>query len=341
VLDIPGFNYKPKWYADAYSKLPQGFVLGSETASTVSSRGVYKFPAVLGKEMRYPDNQSSSYDLEYCPWSQIPDIEFAAQDDLPYTLGEFVWTGFDYLGEPTPYDEKWPSHSSYFGIIDLAGQPKDRYYLYRARWNPTQPTVHLLPHWTWPGREGQVTPVFCYTNGASAELFVNGKSQGRQTKAGPGATDPQTRYRLQWKDVVYQPGSIKVVAYDAQGKTIGTEEIRTAGAPHHIKLVTDHQKLIADGQDLAYITARVEDAQGNLCPAATNELRFTVSGGGSFRAIGNGDATNLESFQKPQMHAFEGQLVAIVQAGTAGSTVQVKASAAGLQDGTLALTTTK
>jgi beta-galactosidase len=341
VLDIPGFNYKPRWYADAYSKLPQGFLLGSETASTVSSRGVYKFPAVLGKEMRYPDNQSSSYDLEYCPWSQIPDIEFAAQDDLPYAMGEFVWTGFDYLGEPTPYDEKWPSHSSYFGIIDLAGQPKDRYYLYRARWNPAQPTVHLLPHWTWPGREGQVTPVFCYTNGTSAELFVNGKSQGRQTKAGPGATDPQTRYRLQWKDVVYQPGSIKVVAYDAQGKTIGTEEIRTAGAPHHIKLTTDHPKLTADGQDLAYISARVEDAQGNLCPDATNELRFAVSGAGTFRAIGNGDATNLEAFQTPQMHAFKGQLVAIVQAGSTAGAVQVKASAAGLKDGTLQLATGK
>jgi beta-galactosidase len=341
VLDIPGFNYKPHRYPDAITKLPQGFLLGSETASTVSSRGVYKFPAELAKDKQYPDNQSSSYDLEYCRWSQIPDIEFAAQDDLPYALGEFVWTGFDYLGEPTPYDEKWPSHSSYFGIIDLAGQPKDRYYLYRARWNPSQPTVHLLPHWTWPGREGQVTPVFCYTNGASAELFVNGKSQGRQTKAAAGATDPQTRYRLQWKDVVYQPGTIKVVAYDAQGKTIGTEEVRTAGAPHHIKLVTDHTKLAADGQDLAYITARVEDAQGNLCPAATNELRFVVSGAGSFRAIGNGDATNLEAFQQPQMHAFQGQLVAIVQASATAGAVKVKASAASLKDGELQLTATK
>jgi len=341
VLDIPGFNYKPMLYPDAIKKLPQGFLLGSETASTVSSRGVYKFPAELAKDKQYPDNQSSSYDLEYCRWSQIPDIEFAAQDDLPYAMGEFVWTGFDYLGEPTPYDEKWPSHSSYFGIIDLAGQPKDRYYLYRARWNPSQPTVHLLPHWTWPGREGQVTPVFCYTNGTSAELFVNGKSQGRQTKATAGATDPQTRYRLQWKDVVYQPGTIKVVAYDAQGKTIGTEEVRTAGAPHHIKLSTDHQKLAADGQDLAYVTARVEDAQGNLCPDATDELRFIVSGTGTFRAIGNGDATNLEAFQTPKMHAFKGQLVAIVQAGTTAGAVKVTASAAMLKDGELQLATVK
>jgi beta-galactosidase len=341
VLDIPGFNYKPMRYADAYGKLPQGFVLGTETASTVSSRGVYKFPVVLGKEMRYPDNQSSSYDVEYCPWSQIPDIEFAAQDDLPYVLGEFVWTGFDYLGEPTPYDEKWPSHSSYFGIIDLASQPKDRYYLYRAKWNPSRPTVHLLPHWSWKGREGQVTPVYCYTNGASAELFVNGKSQGRQTKAAAGATDPQTRYRLQWKDVVYQPGSIKVVAYDAQGKAIGTEEIRTAGAPHHIKLVTDRTTLAADGQDLAYVTARVEDAQGNLCPEATQQLHFAVSGAGTFRAVGNGDATNLEPYQEPHMKAFQGQLVAIVQASEAAGTLKVQATGSGLKAGELQLKTTK
>ena len=340
VLDVPGFNYKPHRYPEALAKLPQGLLLGSETASTVSSRGVYKFPVKLGKDVKYPDNQSSSYDLEACNWSQIPDLEFQAQDDVPGVAGEFVWTGFDYLGEPTPYDEKWPSHSSYFGILDLAGQPKDRYYLYRARWNTTQPTLHLLPHWTWPGREpkdgasqGQTTPVFCYTSYPSAELFVNGQSQGRQTKS--KTDNPQTRYRLEWNEVKYQPGTIKVVAYDAQGKAAATEEVRTAGAPHHIKLATDHSKLRADGNDLAYITARVEDAQGNLCPDATNELHFTVSGAGSFRAIGNGDATNLEPFQQPQMHAFQGQLVAIVQAGAAAGAVQVKASATGLKDGEL------
>ncbi|AMR27398.1 beta-galactosidase [Hymenobacter psoromatis] len=339
VLDVPGFNYKPARYPEAIAKLPQGFLLGTETASTVSSRGVYKFPVVAAKDKQYPDNQCSSYDLEACRWSQIPDVEFAAQDDYPYVAGEFVWTGFDYLGEPTPYDEKWPSHTSYFGLLDLASQPKDRYYLYRARWNPTQPTLHLLPHWTWPGREGQVTPVFCYTNAPSAELFVNGKSQGRQAKA--TTADPQTRYRLEWPDVVYQPGAIKVVAYDAQGKEVGTEEVRTAGAPDHIRLVADHTRLAADGEDLAYLTARVEDARGNLCPEATQQLHFAVSGAGRFRAIGNGDATCLEPFQLPQMHAFRGQLVAIVQAGETAGTVQVKATAAGLKEGILQLTTAR
>ena len=337
VLDIPGFNYKPRRYTEALGKLPQGFLLGSETASTVSSRGVYKFPAVKAKEKKYPDNQSSSYDLESCDWSQVADEEFVAQDDLPYVLGEFVWTGFDYLGEPTPYDEKWPSHSSYFGIIDLAGLPKDRYYLYRARWNTAQPTLHLLPHWTWPGRQGQTTPVFCYTSYPSAELFVNGKSQGRQTKH--PSDQPQTRYRLMWKNVKYAPGTLKVVAYDAQGKAMATEQVKTAGKPHHIRLVADRNALASDGRDLAFVTARVEDAQGSLCPDATNELHFAVTGAGHFRAIANGDPTSLESFQQPQMHAFHGQLVAIVEAAETAGAVRLQATGKGLQSGTIELNT--
>ncbi|TPG72361.1 beta-galactosidase GalB [Hymenobacter nivis] len=337
LLDIAGFNYKPAQYEKANEKLPQGFLLGTETASTVSSRGVYKFPAVLAKQKMYDDNQSSSYDLEACVWSQTPDEEFAKQDDLKFVIGEFVWTGFDYLGEPTPYDEKWPSHSSYFGIIDLATMPKDRYYLYRARWNTTAPTLHLLPHWTWPGREGQVTPVYCYTNAPSAELFVNGVSQGRQTK-GP-SDQPQTRYRLMWKDVKYAPGALKVVAYDAQGKAVGEETVKTAGKPDHIRLVADRPALAADGQDLAYVTARVEDAQGNLCPDATPELKFAVSGAGTFRAVGNGDATNLEPFQKPQMKAFGGQVMAIVQASTKPGALRLKATGAGLKGGEIEIKT--
>ncbi|RSK33886.1 beta-galactosidase GalB [Hymenobacter metallilatus] len=335
LLDVPGFNYKPSRYPEARAKLPQGFMLGSETASTVSSRGVYKFPVELAKQKKYPDNQSSSYDLEACVWSQTPDEEFVQQDALSYLMGEFVWTGFDYLGEPTPYDEAWPSHSSYFGIFDLAGLPKDRYYLYRSRWNTASPTLHLLPHWTWPGREGQTTPVFCYTSYPAAELFVNGVSQGRQTK-GP-SDQPQTRYRLMWKDVKYAPGRLKVVAYDAQGKAMMEEEVRTAGQPHHLRLVADHPTLTADGQDLVYVTARVEDAQGTLCPDATNELQFTVSGQGQFRAVANGDATSLEPFQQPRMHAFHGQLVAIVQATQAGGAVQVKATTPGLPTAILRL----
>jgi beta-galactosidase len=337
VLDIAGFNYKPHRYEEANNKLPQGFLLGSETASTVSSRGVYKFPVVVAKDKKYDDNQSSSYDLEACNWSQTPDEEFVKQDDLPYVLGEFVWTGFDYLGEPTPYDEKWPSHSSYFGILDLAGMPKDRYYLYRARWNTTAPTLHLLPHWTWKGREGQTTPVFCYTSYPSAELFVNGKSQGRQTKSSGGS--PQQRYRLMWNEVKYEPGTLKVVAYDAQGKAVAEEEVKTAGQPHHIALVSDRKSLVADGQDLAYVTARVEDAQGNLCPEATNQLQFAVSGAGRFRAAANGNAASLELFHEPRMKAFQGQLVAIVQANDKAGNVQLKVTGKGVKSAVINLPT--
>ncbi|PJJ52931.1 beta-galactosidase GalB [Hymenobacter chitinivorans] len=338
LLDVPGFNYKPHRYPEAYTKLPQALMLGSETASTVSSRGVYKFPVVTAKDKKYPDNQSSSYDLEACNWSQTPDEEFAAQDALGYLMGEFVWTGFDYLGEPTPYDEAWPSHSSYFGIMDLAGLPKDRFYLYRSRWNPTAATLHLLPHWTWPGREGQTTPVFCYTNYPSAELFVNGVSQGRQTKS--SSDKPQTQYRLMWNEVKYAPGSLKVVAYDAQGKAVAEEEVRTAGKPHHIKLVTDRPSLAADGQDLAYVTVRVEDAQGNLCPEASNEVQFKVTGAGQFRAAANGNAASLELFHEPRMKAFQGQLVAIVQAADKAGPVQLQATGKGLKSASVTLQTT-
>ncbi|UOE46222.1 DUF4982 domain-containing protein [Mucilaginibacter sp. SMC90] len=327
VLDVPGFNYKPARYEEANNKLPQGVILGSETASTVSSRGIYKFPAEQVKQKKYDDSQSSSYDLEACSWSQIPDDEFVQQDDLSYVAGEFVWTGFDYLGEPTPYDSKWPSHSSYFGIIDLAGIPKDRFYLYRSRWSD-KPTLHILPHWTWPGREGQVTPVFCYTNFPSAELFVNGKSMGKQAKS---KQDNISRYRLMWKDVKYEPGTIKVIAYDANGKPAAEETINTAGKPHHIVLTADRSVLNANGQDLAFITARVVDAKGNLCPDANNLLSFKVTGEGKFKAIANGDATNLQSFQNPQMKAFSGMLVAIIASGNKTGKINIEASSKGLQ----------
>jgi beta-galactosidase len=334
ILDVPGFNYKPAWYERANERLPQGFILGTETASTVSSRGVYKFPAEPYKMKMYPDLQSSSYDLEYCNWSQIPDEEFVKQDDLPYVIGEFVWTGFDYLGEPTPYDEKWPSHSSYFGIIDLAGIPKDRYYLYRSKWNTEKPTLHIVPHWTFPGREGQVTPIFCYTSYPSAELFVNGKSQGVQRKNSSSSTN---RYRLMWMDVKYVPGTIKVVAYDADGKAAEEETVVTAGKPHHLKLETDRSVLEANGKDLAYITVSIMDVKGNLCPDSDLQLSFEVSGSGVYKAVANGDATNLESFQETHMKAFKGKLVVTVQSAESAGPIVLKVKGKGLKSGDVQL----
>ena len=231
VMDVPGFNYRVHKYDKNIRQLPKGFLLGSETASTVSSRGVYKFPVEVSDSKTYPDGQCSSYDVEYCPWSNLPDDDWQMQDDRDYVIGEFVWTGYDYLGEPSPYDEYWPSRSSYFGICDLAGLPKDRYWLYRSHWRNDSPTLHLLPHWTWPGREGETTPVYCYTSYPSAELFVNGKSQGRIVK------NPNTRldrYRLRWNNVKYEPGELRVVAYNYDGTVADTQTVRTAGAPAHI-----------------------------------------------------------------------------------------------------------
>ncbi len=312
IIDIPGLNYHLNLYNDAYDKFPQGFILGSETASTVSSRGIYKFPVEEAKMKRYDDFQCSSYDMEACKWSNVPDNDFVWQDDYDWVIGEFVWTGFDYLGEPTPYNEAWPSRSSYFGICDLAGLPKDRYYLYRSRWNTEDETLHILPHWNWKGREGKTTPVFVYTNYESAELFVNGVSQGIQTKT--KELTNQHRYRLMWMDVKYQPGTLKVVAFDKNGVAVSEKEIRTAGKPHHLKLAADRAIISADGSDLSYITVTVVDKDGIPCPTADKQLNFKVSGPGEFKAACNGDATSLEMFHLPDMKTFSGKLVVTVQA---------------------------
>ncbi len=328
MLDIPGLNYRLPLYGEAREKFPQGFILGSETASTLSSRGVYKFPVEFAKDKKYKDLQCSSYDFECCNWSNIPDDDFVWQDDYDWVIGEFVWTGFDYLGEPTPYDDFWPSRSSYFGICDLAGLPKDRYYLYRSRWNTKDETLHILPHWNWEGREGETTPVFVYTNYDSAELFVNGKSQGIQKKNKDTNTQ---RYRLMWMDVKYEPGTLKVVAFDKAGKPVAEKEIHTAGKPHHLVLSTDKKELSADGKDLAYVTVSVVDKAGNLCPTADNQLQFNVSGAGTYRAACNGDATSVEQFHLPTMKTFNGKLVVTVQSSEKAGEIELEVSGKGLK----------
>ena len=334
MLDIPGLNYRAHLYDEAYERLPQNIILGSETSSTVSSRGVYKFPVERKAGAMYDDHQSSSYDLEYCNWSNIPDIDFARAEDHEWTIGQFVWTGFDYLGEPSPYDTNaWPNHSSMFGIIDLASIPKDRYYLYRSVWNKEAETLHILPHWNWEGREGEKIPVFVYTNYPSAELFINGKSYGRQTKHKNGTVE--NRYRLMWHDAVYQPGEVRVVAYDEQGNPVAEKTIRTAGKPHHIELVTDRSSLQADGKDLAYVTLRIVDKDGNLCPNDGRLVSFKVKGAGKYRASANGDPTCLDLFHKPEMHAFGGMLTVIVQSGEKTGEIELQATAKGIKTGTI------
>ena len=348
VADVPGMNYRTHLYNKAHDNLGQGYVLGSETASTVSSRGVYKFPVKRADGKAYDDGQCSSYDTEACWWSNIPEEDWLLQDEKPWVIGEFVWTGFDYLGEPTPYDEYWPSRSSYFGIFDLAGLPKDRYYLYRSRWNKDAETIHLLPHWTLPGREGEVTPVYCYTNYPTAELFVNGKSQGKiskrtDVKSGSGKdgkisdiNDPAIdRYRLRWNDVKYEPGEIKVVVYDKAGKQVGTKTVRTAGKASTVSLTGDLgaaiKPLKADGDDMTFITVNVVDKDGNLCPDADNQISVSVTGAARFRGICNGDATSLEVFTRPTMKAFHGQLVIGIQSNGKTGDAVVKVSGKGIK----------
>ena len=354
VMDVPGFNYRPFKYLQNYKKLPQQISLGSETASTISSRGVYKFPVVRRAMQKYDDHQASSYDVEHCGWSDLPEDNFIWHEDYPWSIGEFVWTGFDYLGEPTPYYSDWPSHSSLFGIIDLAGIPKDRYYLYRSHWNKEVETLHILPHWNWEGREDEVTPVFVYTNYPSAELFINGKSQGKRSKdlsinidnslcdtVGSTTFKRQQRYRLMWMDTKYEPGTVKVVAYDKDGKAVAEKEMHTAGKPYAIRLEADRKEITADGKDLSFVTVSVVDKDGNLCPLADNEIKFKVKGKGYYRAGANGNPASLESFQRPQMKVFSGMMTAIVSSTEEAGKIVLEASSKGLKKAQLEIVSVK
>ena len=345
TIDVYGFNYKPHLYAEFVKSHPGQPVYGSETASCISTRGYYRFPVEQEKGKGWSMDapfQVSSYDLYAPGWASKPDYEWEYEDVVPQCAGEFVWTGYDYLGEPTPFnmdpsvltnfhseEEKeafkkmvagWgqaiaevplPSRSSYFGIIDLAGFPKDRYWLYQARWRPDLPMVHILPHWTWPGREGQVTPVHVYTSGDEAELFVNGKSQGRKAKDG---------YRIVWDDVVYESGELTVVAWK-DGKTWATESLRTAGPAKQAVLETDFA-----GKDLTFVTARIVDKDGTTVPDADNLLTFKVDGPAVLVATDAGDPTSHTPFHSPEIRAFHGLASAIVRrTGSGPVTVSVTA----------------
>jgi beta-galactosidase len=333
-VDIPGFNYQPTHYEQIQKEHPKWVIFGSETESCVSSRGVYDLP--ISANAVLSTLQVSSFDTVAPSWAYCPDVEFDAQDRLPNVLGEFVWTGFDYLGEPTPYGRasSWPSRSSYFGIVDLAGFPKDRYYLYKSKWT-NQPVVHVLPHWNWAGKEGQTIPIMVYTNAEEVELFVNGKSMGRKKlgidtvviPVNPGVSQTRqftSKYRLEW-EAPYAPGSLRAVGYK-NGKQIAVEEVKTAGAPARIRLTPDRAKISADGQGLSYITVRIEDKDGNLCPLADNLVHFQVEGAGVREAVDNGNAATTEPFQADQRKAFNGLALLIVRS-TAGQTGKIKVTA--------------
>ena len=342
VVDIIGLNYQgagirgaPGKYAAFHEKFPDKVIVGSETASALSTRGEYIFPVTNASSAPVSANsgedrlrkQVSAYELYAAAFGSSADKVFASQEKNPYVAGEFVWTGWDYLGEPTPFDS---SRSSYSGIIDLAGFKKDRFYLYQSHWRPDFPVAHILPHWTWPERVGQITPVHVFTSGDEGELFLNGKSLGRKKKA-------PFEYRLRWDDVVYQPGTLKVVTYK-NGKSWATSETTTADNPARLKLEPDRDRIRADGRDLSFVTVIITDEPGVTAPRADNQIQFELEGPGELVATDNGDPTSFESFQSHTRKAFNGLCLAIVRAkaGAAG-TIKLRANAIGLKPGTTSI----
>jgi len=348
-VDVFGYNYKPGEYGKFRKANPALPLFGSETSSCISSRGEYFFPVSNSQSQGHVNFQVTSYDVAAPPWATTPDAEFRGQDEFPFVAGEFVWTGWDYLGEPTPYNSdstlllnfsdpaetarmkkelkelgriSVPSRSSYFGIIDLAGFKKDRFYFYQARWRPELPLAHILPHWNWPDRVGQVTPVHVYTSGDEAELFLNGKSLGRKKKG-------QYEYRLRWNDVVYQPGELKLVAYK-QEKKWAEDVVTTTGPAAKLILQPDRNRIRNDRLDLSYVTVTIADQTGHMVPRSMNHVSFAVSGPGEIVATDNGDATSLEPFQAHERNAFNGLCLVILRSTGQAGTMVLKASSPGL-----------
>ncbi|HEX6849672.1 MAG TPA: beta-galactosidase GalB, partial [Chitinophagaceae bacterium] len=355
VMDIISLNYQGEGIRDApaYShlrgiktsplypafqkKFPEKLIVSSETASALSTRGSYVFPVFNGISAPVSDTTGgdpknryvSAYELYTAPFGASADKVFASQDRHPYVAGEFVWSGWDYLGEPTPY---YSARSSYSGIIDLAGFRKNRFYLYQSRWKPDLPMVHILPHWNWPDRVGQITPVHVFTSGDEAELFLNGRSLGRKKKS-------EFEYRLRWDEVKYEVGALKVIAYK-KGKRWAEQIVKTTGNAAQLMITADKNSIVANGEDLSFITIRVTDQNGLTVPEANNKVTFTVEGPGKVIATDNGDPASLVSFASPEREAYFGLLLAIVRAekGKAGS-IKITASSPGLKSATVEIKT--
>jgi beta-galactosidase len=342
--DVHSWNYGRR-YRLARQMEPNKSVIISESASTLSTRGFYEFPLPEDKTAFTKSLQVSSYDLNAPWWAEIADDDFMWQQDESYIAGEFVWTGFDYLGEPTPYDNKTvkemgftdeaAARSSYFGIVDLVGIPKDRYYLYKSYWLPEENMIHTLPHWNWPERVGENVPVFVYTNGDEAELFLNGESQGRRSKQ-PKSDNSVDRFRLMWNDVVYQPGELKVVAYKA-GRKIGEQTLKTAGKATQLRLTPDRRRLHANDQDLSYVLVEALDAEGNLAPLAMDKISLSLVGEGSIAGVGNGNPQSFAPFQAQEVELFYGKAMIILKSGQEPGKMTLKASADKLDAATVVI----
>lgn len=336
--DVHSWNYGRR-YRLARQLEPNKSVIISESASTLSTRGFYEFPLPKEKTNFTKALQVSSYDLNAPWWAEIADDDFMWQQDESYIAGEFVWTGFDYLGEPTPYSntsvkkigmtDKDASRSSYFGAVDLVGIPKDRYYLYKSYWKPDETTIHILPHWNWEGKEGENVPVFVYTNGDCGELFINGKSQGLKCK-NPSSKNSTDRFRLMWKDAIYQPGELKVVAYKS-GEIIGEKIIKTSGKPNQLRLTPDRKIINANGDDLSYVLIEAIDKKGNLYPLANNSVQITLNGNGSIIAVGNGNPQSFKPFIRKNIELFYGKAMIIIKSKTDKGAIELIVKANGLK----------
>ena len=331
-FDVFGMNYWQDRYDKIHKQFPNLPLLATETSATLSSRGEYHFPVrEIYSDYNHPSKQISSYDLVNTGFGALPDVEFELQK-APWIAGQFVWSGFDYHGEPDPYEAgNFPAHSSYFGIVDMCGFKKDRFYLYQSQWSK-KPMIHLLPHWNWKEREGQITPIYVYSNCPRVELFVNGKSQGIKEHR-------EDLYRYAWDDIMYHPGKIKAVGYGLTGNILCEKEIKTAGIPSKVSLVADRTEINASGTDLSFITVKITDKDGNLCPEASNLVNFKIEGEGTLLSVGNGDPTSLESYKNNQRSAFHGLCLLIVKSSSKEGKIKISASSENLQSTSIELIT--
>ena len=328
VLDVISLNYQGEGIRDAeayahlkgirtsplynafHEKFPDKAIVSSETASALSTRGTYLFPVFDGVSAPVEDGSGgdpksqfvSAYELYTAPFGASADKVFAAQDKSPYVVGEFVWSGWDYLGEPTPY---YLARSSYSGIIDLAGFKKDRFYLYQSRWRPELPMVHILPHWNWSDRIGKIIPVHVFTSGDEVELFLNGQFLGRKRKG-------EFEYRLRWDSVSYEPGELKAIAYK-NGEKWAEQTIRTTGEAKKLEIFADRTEISADGKDLSFITVKVTDNNGLVVPDAMNLIEFSIEGPGEIVATDNGNPSDMVPFSSLEREAFNGFVLVIIR----------------------------
>jgi len=331
-FDVFGMNYWQDRYDKMHSEFPNLPLLSTESSATLSTRGEYHFPVKeIYSGYLHESKQITSYDIVNTGFGALPDVEFELQQ-APWMAGQFVWSGFDYHGEPDPYEQGYfPAHSSYFGIVDMCGFKKDRFYLYQSQWTD-DPMIHLLPTWNWEGRKGKVTPVYIYSNCSEVELFVNGKSMGRKQKQ-------EGIYRYIYDGVIYQPGSIKAVGYGSGGEILSEKEIRTAGKPAKIGLEADRPSIISDGKDLAFVTVKILDEDGNICPNANNLVKFSIEGEGLLQCVGNGDPTCIESYQASERSAFHGLCLVVIRSTQNPGKISVRASSDGIEDSIIEIST--